>query len=344
MRKVRHVIGIFILLVAAMLLAGCAQTLVCAPPNSIIGDKCCLDADDNSVCDAEDKTEKEEPKIIKPAETGEDEKADEVSAEQDAIDEFADTFATTWDRKSYTALHKLFVKDVNRKFTSQEFNFLARKLDKKLNIQSITLEGVDDDTATLTVIADGLSEEVEADIDEEDDEYRFEAFYMFLELTPEDACEDDESCYFSYATISNDKNYCNKAGTLKGECVAKFGVSKEITSKMDECLEILEYYGRVDCLDKLAVNENDIEPCWQATHDKQIFECMGKVAAARDDVDKCDAFVASKGYAGTRLQKAYCITGYVRETSDTAACAKIDRRSDVVLGAMQEGCYKMSFP
>jgi hypothetical protein len=99
----------------------------------------------------------------------------------------------------------------------------------------------------------------------------------------------------------------------------------------------------VECLSRLAVNENSIEPCWQATHDKQIFECMGQVAAARDDADVCQEFVDSKGYPGTRLQHAYCITGYVRETSDTSACSLIDRRGDVVLGAMQEGCSNLNF-
>jgi hypothetical protein len=68
---------------------------------------------------------------------------------------------------------------------------------------------------------------------------------------------------------------------------------------------------------------------------------MGEVAAARNNVDECSDFVASRGYPGTRLQRAYCITRYVQKTGDTEACVKIDRRDDVVLGAMQEQCYKI---
>jgi len=103
-------------------------------------------------------------------------------------------------------------------------------------------------------------------------------------------------------------------------------------------------YSRAECLTQLAVNENDVEPCWQASHDKQIFECMGEVAAARKDVDECVDFISSRGYPGNRLQHAYCIVGYVRVTTDTDACDDIDRRDDIVLGAMQEGCYKLNFP
>ena len=103
MKDVRYfvgVVGVFVLLV--MLVAGCAQTLVCAPPNSIIGSKCCLDADDNSVCDAEEEKTEEDIKIVKPVEEEEDEE-DEVSEEQSAIASFADIFESTWNRKSSIA-------------------------------------------------------------------------------------------------------------------------------------------------------------------------------------------------------------------------------------------------
>jgi hypothetical protein len=253
-------------------------------------------------------------------------------------------FASTWNRKSYTALHSLFVKDYRMRFSSSEFNFLARKADAKAELKGVSLAGVEGGSARYKVVAGGKSFTVAVDVDDEDGTYKHEAFYLFENLSADSACGDDEQCFMAFARISGDRNYCDKAGSLKPECVAEFGVDESMTAKIDECMTMTEYYGRADCLTELAVDENDIEPCWQAGYDKQVFECMGRVAAARKDVDECPEFVAAKGYPGTRLQTAYCITAYVKETADTDACAKIDRRDDVVLGAMQEGCYRMVFP
>ncbi|MBW2971494.1 hypothetical protein KY359_00515 [Candidatus Woesearchaeota archaeon] len=341
MMKVRHGIGILFVVFLALFAAGCAQQMTCAPPNVMVGDTCCLDADDNSVCDTwEEAAEEEEPELVYSSA----ENAAETEEEVDAYENFAETFAQTWDRKSYTALHNLFVKDLRMKYSSQEFNFLARKIDAKLGTGSVSLVGVEGDTAEYKVMVDGKSQKFFADIDDESGGLKHEAFYFFEELTADSACGEDDECYFSYAKISGDRNYCDKAGELRVSCVEMFGVSKDITAKIDNCLEITEYYSRSDCLTQLAVDENNIEPCWEAGQDKQVFECMGEVAAAREDVGDCKAFIASRGYPGTRLQHTYCVLGYVRETADTDACAEIDRRGDIMLGAMQEGCYKLSFP
>lgn len=48
------------LLVGILMLAGCAAPQ-CYPPNKIIDNKCCLDDNDNSVCDAEETVEEETP-------------------------------------------------------------------------------------------------------------------------------------------------------------------------------------------------------------------------------------------------------------------------------------------
>ncbi|MBN1544650.1 hypothetical protein JW898_04260 [Candidatus Woesearchaeota archaeon] len=337
----RHVFGMVFLFSLMVFAAGCGQKVVCAPPNVMIGDTCCLDADGNGLCDAwQEKESEQEPEIVYTEPAAEEPVSEAAGGEVS----FAETFAQTWDRKSYTALRNLFVKDVMLRYSPQEFNFLARRVDSKLGITSVSLVGVEDGAAQYKVYVGSKSTYVSADIDGEDGGFRHDSFYLFDDLTADAACGDDSSCFMSFAKLSGDRNYCDKAGSLKIDCLSQFGVSKSIIEKIDGCIDILEYYGRAECLTRLAVNENDIEPCWQAGQDKQVFECMGEVAAARKNVDECDAFVSSRGYPGTRLQKTYCILGYVRKTADTDACAKIDRRGDVMLGAMQEGCYKLSFP
>ena len=83
-----RLIAIAILLIGLLAAAGCSAPQ-CYPPNKIIGNKCCLDADDNGICDmdeeiqeepeteeAEEQTEEDpEPQIqpvaVKPAEEAE---------------------------------------------------------------------------------------------------------------------------------------------------------------------------------------------------------------------------------------------------------------------------------
>lgn len=342
MKGARLEIFVFSLAIVLLLAAGCAPRLMCAPPSSIIGNSCCMDADKDDVCDAD--VGAEEPVEVEAP--GEPAVGTPSVVEQDLTpyESFAETFASSWDKKSYNALRNLFVKDYRLRLSQNEFGFLARKIDAQLGILQVSLVDVEGNTARYEVLLPDKKLTVYANIVEESGEYKHEPFYMFGNISADAACLDDGACYMSFAIITGNRNYCEKAGSLKADCAEKFGVSKTMTQMIDECIEVSEYYTRADCLTQLALDENDIEPCWQAGYDKQIYECMGLVAASQDDVDKCNTFVASKGYPGTRLQKTYCILGYVKKTTDTDACAKIDRRGDIMLGAMQEGCYKMSFP
>jgi hypothetical protein len=344
MKGVRLGLLVFSLAMVFLLAAGCGPRMICSAPNVVIGNSCCMDADGDNACDSVVET-REQVEVQVPAEPVVEEEPQAVWEELlSPYESFAETFASTWDNKGYNALRNLFVKDYRLRFSQNEFGFLARKVDAQLGIRQVRLIDVDGGTARYELLLPDKKLTVYAGIVEESGVYRHEPFYLFGNLSADSACLDDGSCYMSFAVISGNRNYCDKAGSLKAECVEKFGVSKTMTQMIDECVEITEYYTRADCLTQLAQDENDIEPCWRAGYDKQVFECMGLVAALRENVDECDRFVAAKGYPGTRLQKTYCILGYVKETTDTDACAKIDRRGDIMLGAMQEGCYKLSFP
>ena len=68
---------------------------------------------------------------------------------------------------------------------------------------------------------------------------------------------------------------------------------------------------------------------------------MGIVAAKRQSSFECEKLVELSGFGGTRLQKAYCVLEYVKQTMNKTACREIDRRKDVVIGAMYEECMKL---
>jgi hypothetical protein len=251
MEGVRQILLLFSIVAILLFVAGCAQKIVCSPPNVLIGDVCCIDADSNNLCDSWGEEEEVEVVPVEDIERPE-------QQEPEPFDEFAQTFADTWDRKSYTALHNLFIDDVKMKVSSKEFNFLARKIDKNLGIEEVSLVDVEDDVAEYEVVLTGKKITVFGDIDEEDDSYRHDAFYFFEELSADAACGEDSECFMSFAVLSGDRNYCDNAGELKADCIAEFGVSKDVTGKIDECMTITEYYGRAECLTQTAVNENSI--------------------------------------------------------------------------------------
>lgn len=75
------------ILMLAILIAGCAAP-VCYPPNKIIGNKCCIDDNDNNVCDADEAPEAEEAEEEQEAE--EQQEATPVEEEEDAEEEEAE--------------------------------------------------------------------------------------------------------------------------------------------------------------------------------------------------------------------------------------------------------------
>ncbi|MFH1064637.1 MAG: hypothetical protein V1729_06140 [Candidatus Woesearchaeota archaeon] len=334
-KLIRTGIFTFVLAVIAIMVTGCAQKMMCAPPNVMIGSSCCLDTNANSICDT-----RETPEI---APEPEPEPVVETT-EQIVKRESVELFINTWNRKSYTALRGLFINDYGKKFSPKEFNFLARRVGDQLGIQSISMKGITGNDVDYEVNLGDEQVIMSADIIEEDGKYLHSPFYFFTDMSPETACVDDTSCYYDFAIVSEDRNYCSRSGDKREACIAHFGESKNIDSKIRECNDINDYYSKAQCLTTLAVAENDVEPCWDAGYDKQLYGCMGEVAAARNDVNSCTLFVKSRGFSATRLQKTYCITGFVRVTENTTACGLIDRRSDVVLGSLQEACYHLEFP
>jgi hypothetical protein len=341
-RVVSVKIGQMLLCVVSVLmlisLFGCAQQqkFSCEEPNVMVGSSCCVDDDSDDVCDTK------EPKP-EPVETADDLPAVEEVGPSEA-ETFASTLASAWSGKSYTALHSLFDKDLRLKITAHEFNFLARKMHSNLDITSVIFDKVDGNDAYYEVTEGDVARTVVAPMVIEDGEYKHQAFDFFIDIDAKIACADDPQCFFDFAKITGNRNYCESAGELRADCLEELGVAKTLTMKIDECKAMADYYGRVECLEGVAVKENTVEPCWDAEYDKQTFMCMGLVVAKRGDVEQCSEVISSRGFPGNRLQYTYCILRFVQETGDTDNCAKIDRRDDVVLGSLQEGCYRMNFP
>lgn len=320
---------IILLSLSLLLVVGCTPAMVCVEPNKIIDNTCCIDNDNDNICDEDIIIEEHEPEV------------EEITIEvlPSEAEVFAEKFRETWEKNSYTALQNLFETNYRMKDSSAEFNFLARRIDENLQLTKIVVEKVYKDEVTFLVTEKGNKKRVVTELIKEGSNYKAKAFYFFETIDVESACQTNE-CFVEFARISGNSNVCELAGELRLDCLEEMGQSKDIVTKTDECLDISEYYTRVECLTDLAVKEQIYEPCFQATYNKQIYTCVGDVVGKHAEAEDCETAVEADGHTASREQHAYCILAYVKETHDTDACDLIDRRDDTMLGSMQECCYK----
>ncbi|MBW2968273.1 hypothetical protein KY362_07340 [Candidatus Woesearchaeota archaeon] len=220
--------GAVILLIAAALfisLWGCAaeQGMECAAPLSLIGERCCLDEDSNSVCDvdeavvAEEVTVSEEKEItpsgsykegpseqktiVSEEETEEEKAAEGEEAEEQAASQATQEgaeaagkkFAATFSSKQYAVLYTMFTPAVQKEKTADEFKAIM-ELDpfyKKLTeVQYKGIAKIDDETYELTLLAKTNVQEIdipEVKLRFVDGQWKVRAFVDVFELSTFDA-------------------------------------------------------------------------------------------------------------------------------------------------------------
>ncbi|HII72215.1 TPA: hypothetical protein HA265_05665 [Candidatus Woesearchaeota archaeon] len=323
---------------ALFFLIGCAPQITCEAPNVMVGNTCCLDIDENDECDSVDELEA----VIEEEPSPEPEAKPAPAAQDSAEEQFAAAFESSWNKKNFNALYKMMDSSYKRKYSQEEFNFLMKRINEMTGVQSVSFKSMIGNNMEYIVTTGDDKLKVRGEVVKQDDGLKHKPFFIFVDPSVEEACRDEE-CYFSYVKITGNRNFCDRTGDRREECLSMFGVAKDLLAKMDDCVEIKEYYTKVDCLSELALDEKSIEPCWRIDYDKQRFECMGEVAAIDKDPALCKEYVDSHSIPGTRLQHAHCIMGYVRVTSDNDACKLIERKDDVVVGAMVENCDRLKF-
>ncbi len=328
---------LFMILSVSILASGCSPKISCEEPNVLIGSSCCLDVNHDGRCDSATQMkepDKHIPEVIdKPTHRINEPLPEEL---------FAKKFESDWNKRNFNALYTKFSDDLQRKWSREEFNFMLKRLQVLKGIESVSFKGMIGNKAEFIVTLKDDKERTAGEVVKEGDEFKIRPFYIFDDLDINNICSDDE-CFSSFAKMSGNKQLCESAGELKDSCLEHFSDKNTLSKEIDYCTAIKDFYSKVDCLDNLAVKEKNIEPCWHNEYDEQIYGCMGLVAAIDDDPKLCKEYASSRGFPATRLQNAYCIMGFVSKTLNNSACSLIDRRDDVVLGAMAENCDNLRF-
>lgn len=107
----------------AMLITACStQQPVCNKPYILVGNDCCLDKDDNSVCD------RDEEELTQKAER-------KPSIDQEELaEETALSFARAWEREDWSSLYDFFVDELKELRTEERFANAMNKKEEGSNI------------------------------------------------------------------------------------------------------------------------------------------------------------------------------------------------------------------
>lgn len=126
-----------ILLVLGLFLVSCQQKTVCNKPYILVGNSCCLDKNDNKVCDNEEESKKEKIGIQQLANI-----TKSVIDKEELAKLTASKFARLWEQEDYSPMYEYFIDDLKKLKSKERFIEAAKKQVRKESI-TIRLDNVE---------------------------------------------------------------------------------------------------------------------------------------------------------------------------------------------------------
>jgi len=329
--------------IGILLIAGCIneekkeekQELTCNKPYIKVGNECCLDKDDNGICDkdetpAETKTEelKEEPSEVEVTEkVNETEKLDEREEVEVwclewgdyAINRGGGTVAMTNDVKKYKGKwmchNKYFLGDggwIDLYWTKYE-----------------------EEVYKVTTHHDGTVEEVKSGSLAEESEEEYDVCKNI-----EDSSERN-TCYINLAVSRGDASICNRLGMgVHDQCYKEVAISKEDlllcgriedNDVKDDCYNALAVSGgdssicgkiqkqekRDDCYNEIALSKEDSSICGKIDTSGKKYDCYNTIALLKENASICDEIKIS-------VKRDDCYNEIALSKEDTSICYKIE--------------------
>ncbi len=351
MEKTRYLTSAAIL-AALLILAGCGAgdnniVMECTPPLIYSGDGCCLDADQNGVCDSEEKEERteeidketdgnieketeEQPEespeedvgedIEDTAQEGEEEWPDTEEQRLEKAEQTAELFTTSWDNKQYNMMYKMFTPRLKDKKTAKEFTAIMELDPFYKKIEAVELGGVrltGEDTADITITAKTNVQDIEipgTTAESIDGEWKIRAFADVFDLDAFDA-----AC--------SGYRYNNQYKT--SDCALDFAKKTEDPSycELTEChyVECLKALGEPAGIRAEAQQCYKCQPVMKTTN-----ECILDIAIKYDSIGACDVIPEDKysdkycacygGFANHKGTSGYC--NMVQDPDHKKLCLK----------------------
>ena len=331
---------IVLMLVIASFLIGCEPEpviLECKPPLIPKGDGCCLDADENGICDIdeqpeiEEEEEKEEPEQVT-EEEAEPEEAEEAPEEEqlepkntkEEAEKIGKLFAERWQLKQYNTMYVLFTPGLKEKKTATEFTAIMeldpfyKKIDT-VDFNGVTMLG--DKKAELDITVHTNVQDIDipgATLEFIEGEWKVNIFIDVFELSLYDAACSGyrynkqyrmSDCAFDLAKKVKDATYCNISACHYVECLKALGKPAGMTQETEQCY-FCQPVGKTinQCILDVAIKHDKISACNIMDDEKyndKYCVCYGGFAKHKGTAGYCNMIdnpdyrdLCVKGYEG----------------------------------------------
>jgi hypothetical protein len=328
---------ISLLLIAALIL-GCAKTIECNSPMKIVRDRCCIDANNNEICDidegkyAVEKTNKStiQENITKPTANVTPNKTTappvvqqtkQMNTEVEAI-KTGKIFAEKWQAKQYAIMYSLFTPELKEKKTLTEFTTIMELEPLYRRLTKVDFKGVkmtDEDSAELMITIHTNIQDIDmpgATLEFIDNSWRVNMFNDVFELSAYDAAcsgyrnNNDYTvydCANDFAKKTKNASYCDKSRCHYVECLKALNQPASTKQQVKQC-ELCPPVGKTvnECVLDLAIKQDSLLACdyiSEESYSDKYCICYGGFAKSKKTVGYCN-IIQNPDY------KELCITGY----------------------------------
>lgn len=322
MNKLLQTTIVMMILALATVLAGCVTNttpiMECEPPLMYSGDRCCMDADANGICDVDE--EEVTPIIVdENSDTREEDLLEEEKVEVKDIstegkktkadaEAVAQLFVDKWNYKSFNMMFSLFTPELKAKKNAREFQTVMElesiyKKIEKVDFKGSTVQDGDEE-GEVTFIAHTNVQEIKlpaVKLVYVDGSWRISAFADIFELDTFDAAcsaySDEagytiEECAKDFAVKMQDDSYCEDSGCFYIECMKGTGNTITLANQIKECELCPELHAsQAECVLDLAIEKDKIAVCNELDDRKysdKYCTCFGGFAAHKNNVGFCN--------------------------------------------------------
>jgi len=321
----RHIIIISMLILAAIILGCTENTVECTPPNKIVRENCCIDTNNNNICDmdeaklAETKTNDTKQPVVEnnktitaPAinKTEEKKVTPTTTAQTNTLEEATKTgklFAEKWQAKQYTLMYAMFTPQVKEKKTLTEFTTIMQLDTLYKRITKVDFNGVkmvDDNTAELNILFHTTIQDITvtgASLEYMDGAWKVNAFVDVFDLPTFDAActgyKNDKDyteadCALDYAKKLKDASYCEQSKCHYLECLKALSQPTGTKQQFKQC-ELCTTYDKTtnQCILDLAIKQDSVSICDMINEDSysdKYCVCYGGYAKSKGTIGYCN--------------------------------------------------------
>jgi len=322
--------GLILGLVLLLIMVSCTSTpVVCNKPYILVGTDCCLDKDDNSICDSDEPTVNEAPK---PEEV--EAPAKNEPKVQEEIDSFAREFARVWEKEDFEPLYPFFSSELTDEISLEDYMYRVNISYKDFEVISVRIQKSiieSSDLAYLYFIADfGFGDDISLPavrLDKVDAVWKIDSFHFFFDSI-DTVCEDErhpDECAYDYATSFEHGGDCQYAGALYDDCLLFFGITPSMEQMAESCkAEPVNPQERQLCILNATVHGDDAR-C-DLVDELYVSACEAYFNSEENkkfcDEYEFEASIGSKEYA---IQYSWCIYGLAWGMKTDSLCDKISR-------------------